>query len=70
MLERIITCPSCKGTGKVERCERVDYHNRIDEEWDELCCVCGGTGRMVEQVSMRKLRNDELELRRRSPAGE
>jgi len=68
MIERIITCPSCKGSGKVQCVERVDYHHRIDEEWDEVCHVCDGSGRMVEQVSNRKLRKDELELKRRFPA--
>ena len=68
MVEKIVVCSSCKGSGKVEMSEEIDYHHRIDDVWDEPCYVCGGTGRMVEQVNLRKLRKDEIELRKRLSA--
>ena len=71
MEEKIIICPKCKGTGKIKESELTDYHHREWDEWDEPCCFCDGTGRVVEQLQYRCLTKKELELRKRegSPAG-
>jgi hypothetical protein len=66
MIEKIITCPSCKGTGKQELKECTNFHHNEYDVWDEHCGCCDGTGRMVEQTITRKLRPDELTLRKRT----
>jgi len=63
MTETIIICDRCRGSGKVQQKKLEDYHHGTYYEWDEPCPRCGGTGRMVRQENVRKLRADELELR-------
>jgi DnaJ-class molecular chaperone len=63
MTETIVICDRCKGFGKIENSEVVDYHNNISDYWDEKCLTCDGSGRMVLVTSTRKLTSSELKLR-------
>lgn len=63
MTEQIIICDSCKGSGKHEHSECTDYHNNDHDYWDEPCSRCNGTGRLVQQITIRKLTKEELNLR-------
>ena len=63
MVEKIIICQECKGSGKREKKECTDYHHNDYDVWDEPCDNCDGSGRMVEQILIRRLKKSELELR-------
>ena len=67
MTDKIILCTHCKGRGKIACSERIDYHHRIDAEWDIICTKCNGTGRLVEitEITYRALKLEELFLRQK-----
>jgi DnaJ-class molecular chaperone len=63
--KEIVLCSSCKGSGKCTITERYDYHKRYDWEWDEVCDLCGGHGRMIKTTitSFEKLSEKDLNIR-------
>lgn len=65
--EKIVLCDRCKGLGKIEMDETVNYHKNDKEYWDEECGACGGTGRLFEKtiIKTRKLNKQELKIRGR-----
>jgi DnaJ-class molecular chaperone len=65
MQEKIILCHVCNGTGKHTQRECTDHHHNDYDIWDEPCSSCDGTGRLVEQITTRKLKKCELELRKK-----
>ena len=68
MVKRIILCSTCKGLGKREVFEITNYHNGITIDWDSPCEFCDGTGRLVEEITTRKLTEEELGLREKPEA--
>lgn len=65
MEERIVICNECKGTGKKTITYCTNYHHGYYENWDEPCKSCDGAGRMVEQITIRKLTKKELKINER-----
>lgn len=70
--ETIELCHKCKGSGKKVRSERYDYHHGYDHEWDEVCDLCGGHGRLKKIVTtdLVKLTEEDLKLRPKPPEAE
>lgn len=60
----IVICEICKGMGKIEKSELIDYHQNTSEYWDEECTNCEGLGRVVKEVTIhtRKLSKEEIEI--------
>lgn len=45
----IIVCPVCKGVGKIQHSERVNWNE--DEYWETKCSYCGGN-RVVKRHTL------------------
>lgn len=52
MAEEVMVCDRCKGNGKVECSELVDYHKGDYNYWWEKCIRCDGTGRLVKTTTV------------------
>lgn len=50
--ERIIICDVCKGSGKIQQEECVDYHHNDYDYWDEICTNCKGLGRLKQTITI------------------
>lgn len=62
--EKIVVCWNCKGFGKKECSEIVDYHKNEYTYWDEVCRTCNGHGRLKQTVTTEtsKLSDEELQV--------
>jgi DnaJ-class molecular chaperone len=66
MRKEIIICEVCKGIGKIDQRELVDYHHREWDEWEAACPSCGGTGRMYKFTETKKIQTHELKIKERT----
>lgn len=48
--EEIILCDRCNGIGMVKKSELINYHNNIYNNWDEICSICNGSGRLLKKT--------------------
>jgi hypothetical protein len=61
----IVICHTCGGVGHIELSERIDYHHRIDAEWDETCTNCEGSGRIVRVTVIKETAYKQPPLRKK-----
>lgn len=52
MINKIVICSECEGSGIIECSELTDYHKRIYDVWDEKCETCKGSGRLIKNIKI------------------
>lgn len=51
VLEEILLCEICNGTGTKEHCEIEDYHHNTYRVWYDVCLNCKGSGRLIRTTT-------------------